>query len=172
MDQQIPTAPAMRVSLSGADGLTSETENKQHAVLVTTVVVTLLTKNGVADIWTREVLITNTKRLVQQTLQGLNLRKTYNPDVKAIKKINKGVIKDLKKTFGGNLKLRSAFLSEQPELEEVIVKHLQAHIRDHSAVVVDDKLTWKWPNSVKCYQLCLELFSPHVKRNCQKTHQS
>ncbi|GAA6233901.1 uncharacterized protein LOC124060169 [Lates japonicus] len=93
----------------------------------------VLTKCQALKNRSQEEWVPHTKRLVNQTTEGLRISEGFCPHTKSIKKICEAVLKDLRKKFCGRRLLESMILLQDPVVETVIVQLLQVHIKQHSA---------------------------------------
>lgn len=104
--------------------------------------VILLAAKVLAECLTREILcqeewLAYTKRLIDQTMEGLSVSEGFCPKVKSLKKVCKAVLKDLHKKFGSERLLKSALLSQDECVDAAIIQSLQAQIKDFSAELAE-----------------------------------
>ncbi|XP_071344876.1 uncharacterized protein [Trachinotus anak] len=118
---------------SGCESTTKAEGEDPLRLFVTLLTVKVLTKCQAVQNCSQEKWINHTKRLVNQTMEGIAITEGFCPDVKHLKKVCKAVMKDLEKKFCGRRLLESVILLEDPAIDTVIVHSLQAHIKNLSA---------------------------------------
>ncbi|GLD60816.1 uncharacterized protein AKAME5_001268300 [Lates japonicus] len=130
---QTPRAESANRPASGCEA-TSKTESKdQLRLFATLLMVRVLTQCQALKNRSQEEWVPHTKRLVNQTMEGLTISEGFCPHTKSIKKICKAALKDLRKKFCGRRILESVILLQDPGVDTIIVQSLQVHIKQHSA---------------------------------------
>ena len=110
----------------------SETETEgenQLRLFVTVLTVRVLTKCHTIQNLSQNEWITRIKRLVDQTMVGLDVSEGFCPQLKTTKKVCKAVMKDLTKKFSGRRVLESLILLRDPVVDKAIIKSLQTRIQ-------------------------------------------
>lgn len=131
----LPPASAESADPS-ASGLESTTEaantHSQLRLFVSLLTLRVLRKCKALQSRSQDEWVAHSRRLIEQTMEGLTLINGHCPDIKKIKKVCKAVMKDLQKKMGSRRELETVVLLQDPAADKVIVQSLQAHIKDAS----------------------------------------
>ncbi|CAK6984127.1 uncharacterized protein LOC124060169 [Scomber scombrus] len=96
---------------------------------VTLLTVRVMTKFHPVQSQNEERFVKHTKKVVNQTLEGLNIPEDFCPDIKYSDKICKAVTRDLKK-YSGKETLRTLIILDSSSVDKALVKALQTHITE------------------------------------------
>ena len=119
-------------------------------LLVTILTVRVLNKCHAFQNRSQDECVAHTKRLAHQTMEGLTITDGFCPDMKSTKKLCKSVVKDLQKEFCSKRSLESLVILQDPVVDKVIIRSLQAHIREFSARLAMKAATfYTWRDVVK-----------------------
>ncbi|KAF0035854.1 hypothetical protein F2P81_011166 [Scophthalmus maximus] len=111
--------------LAGAD------TEKQLRVFVTLVALHVLAKSGATKSCSQEKALSCTRRLMEQTLQGLTLPDDFSPDVTQCKDVARSVLTELKQQFGGKVE-KWVLLLEDAAMEATVTQCFKKHILEFS----------------------------------------
>lgn len=118
---------------AGCESTTEAESENQLRLFVTLLTLRVLNKCHALQNRSNEEWVTHTKRLVNQTMEGLTITEGFCPDLKATKKVCKDVVRDLQKKFCGRRLLESAIALQDPVVDTAVVQSLQARIKERSA---------------------------------------
>ncbi|KAI3376172.1 hypothetical protein L3Q82_016695 [Scortum barcoo] len=130
---------------SGCESTAEDSEN-QLRLFVALLTVRVLTKYHALQNRRQEEWVAHTKRLVNQTIEGLAEIQGFCPDVKNTKKVCKAVVKDLQKKLCTRRLLESVSVLQNPAVDAIIVQSLQAHVKQLAARRTDkdtSRSTWR-----------------------------
>ncbi|CAK6976392.1 uncharacterized protein LOC124060169 [Scomber scombrus] len=116
-------------SASGESEARAESSDSLHNY-VTVLVVRVLTKCHTLKGRHQKEWIKHTKRLVQQTLEGLAVSEGFCPKIKTTKRLSKAIIEELTGKFGGRRTLELLMLAEDSVVDAAIVKSVQDGMKD------------------------------------------
>lgn len=133
MDQPQTSLESGDPSASGCESTTEAESENQLRLFVTLLTVRVLTKCHALQNRSHEELVAHTKRLLNQTMEGLAITEGFCPDMKSTKKVCKAVLKDLDKKFCRRHLLESLILLQDPVVDAAIIESMQAHVKELSA---------------------------------------
>ncbi|XP_042292019.1 uncharacterized protein LOC121913375 isoform X2 [Thunnus maccoyii] len=145
IDQRQTTAESADPSASSESETEVESEN-QLRLFVTVLTVRVLTKCHAIQNMSQDEWVARIKRMVDQTMKGLDVSEGFCPELKTTGKACKAVIKDLKKKFCGKRLLKTVILLQDPVVDKAIIKTLQAHIQELSVKLAEKEASrafWK-----------------------------
>ncbi|CAK6976391.1 uncharacterized protein LOC124060169 [Scomber scombrus] len=116
-------------SASGESEARAENRDLLHNY-VTVLMVRVLTKCHTLKGRHQKEWIKHTKRLVQQTLEGLAESEGFCPNIKTTKRLSKAIIEELTGKFGGRRTLEMLILAEDSVVDAAIVKSVQDGMKD------------------------------------------
>lgn len=148
--------PASAESADPSDsGLESTTEaensHSQLHLFVSVLTLRVLRKCKALQNHSQEEWVAHSKRLINQTMEGLTLINGHCPDIKMTKKMCKAVMKELQKKMGSQQELGIVVLLQDPAVDKVIVQLLQAHIKESSVRLAEkaDNLHQFWKDMLQ-----------------------
>ncbi|KAI3367236.1 hypothetical protein L3Q82_008287 [Scortum barcoo] len=143
MDQSPGSPPAQESAVPAAPGCesTAEDSENQLRLFVALLTVRVLTKCHALQNCRQEEWVAHTKRLVNQTMEGLAEIQGFCPDVKNTKRVCKAVVKELQKKLCSRRLLESVIVLQDPAVDALIVQSLQAHVKQLAARPADKGTT-------------------------------
>lgn len=119
-------------------------------LFVSLLTVRVLTKCNALENHSKEVWLSHTKKLRDKTMEGIVVSKVFIcPDLEAIKKISKEVVKELGETVRGRVDWEALIVSDDPAADTTFVRVLQDHISQFYGMPVKKPPKPRWKEALK-----------------------